>query len=118
MAEQFWLLQKGDVIRGVKHGSPYRLILRVSKNDKGKTTFVEMEKLKRSWTNGNTTLYCSSEAGQFLPVKVKDERIYDMTYESVMRTRRRKYRLHYRRLADQAKGKWTRYRLSAIAARV
>lgn len=94
--EQFYLLQKGDVVRMVRSRAP-RLILGVSRYH-GETRYIELQKLRPSWTRGNTTLMDANNADLILPVKVRDGRIWDLTYEVIIRQREKAYR-HFANLA-------------------
>lgn len=91
--EQFELLQKGDIIRGAKPKSKYRIIQKVIQRE-GYTYMIELVKLHPSWTRGNTTLYCASDAVNFLPIRVADERIWDMTREGILGARRKAMAKH------------------------
>ncbi len=88
--EQFYLLRKGDIVRMVRSKHP-RKILRVSKYG-GETHFIELERIGYSWTMRPTVLYDANNAPDFLPLKVKDERIWDLTYEVIIKQRERAYR--------------------------
>lgn len=101
MPEQFYLLEKGDIIKGTKPHAAPRMILRVSKRY-GKTYYVELLKLRPSWTKHHTTLYCAGDSFQFLPVKVRDKRIWDMTYDKLMARRKKIYKNHARKLIRRA----------------
>lgn len=94
--EQFYLLRKGDFVRMVRSKQP-RKILSVSIYH-GETHYIELEKLRPSWTRGNTMLMDANNADQILPLRVKDERIWDLTYEVIIKQREKAYR-HFANLA-------------------
>lgn len=91
--EQFYLLEKGDIIRQVRSKS-IRKVLAVSKRH-GETYFIELEKLKPSWTRSYTTTYSANEADNFVPIKVKNKKIWGLTYEAVLAQRIRTFE-HYK----------------------
>ena len=104
--EQFYLLQEGDVIRMNKPNGAHRIIERIHRGKRGETYGITLLKLQRSRYPNPYTQYGPGDAQQFLPVKVKDERIWEITYESAMAARRealrrqarQKIREHYKRL--------------------
>lgn len=88
LPEQFYLLEKGDVIRGSKSNVKHRIVESVHKSPDGRTTFVELLKLRPSWTRGPYTTYCCSDSYAFLPIRVQNEKIWEVTYESAMQKRK------------------------------
>lgn len=99
--EQFYLLQKGDVIKMVRSGS-YRIIERIhSHSDDDSTYMIELLKLRPSWTNSKTAWYCASDAAMFAPIRVKNEKIWNITYEKVVTERAEEYRKHFDKLEQE-----------------
>ena len=93
--EQFYLLRKGDIIRMRRSKAP-RKILSVSQSF-GQTRYIELEKIRPSWTSHPTCLYDANCAREFIPLKVKDKRIWTLTYEVVLAQRIRAFN-HFRNL--------------------
>lgn len=97
--EQFELLQKGDIVKG--RGGDLRIIQEVgptwcrrAKNqhhDPKKTYFIKLLKLRPSWTKGEYTTYCIGDAALFRPIKVKNEKIWNLGHNSVTALRLKKY---------------------------
>jgi hypothetical protein len=115
--EQFWLLRVGDIIKSSRPNSnTYRRIERVSTHE-GRTTMIELVKIRPSWTSSPYTLYGTSDAQGFVPVKVKNEAIWDITYEQVQRKRLRDYRIRYRRMARRAQTKYDRMRALSMLSK-
>lgn len=90
MPEQFWLLQKGDIIRRV-NSKTYRMILECSKNRKGRMYYATLQRVGYSWTGQPTISISSNESANFLPVKVKNKRIYSLTFSVIMAKRKKVY---------------------------
>lgn len=89
-AEQFELLQAGDVIKS--KNNTLRIIVRTSESHisrDGSTYIIWLEKLRPTWTRGNLTGIGISEASRFRPVKVKNEKIWDWDRERVLTTRKK-----------------------------
>lgn len=102
LPEQFYLLKEGDIIRGTKPHSAHRIILRIGKGREGQTCFIELLKLRPSWTNHPNTLYCASDAAHFLPVVVQDSRIWDFDFKTVMLQRNLAYQKRMKqKITDQ-----------------
>lgn len=85
--EQFWLLKKGDVIKMAKSGV-HRKILAISSNNGKDTTFITLKKIAPSWTRHDYTIYCSNEAQNFLPVKVKNTKIWKLKKDMIIERRK------------------------------
>lgn len=104
--EQFYLLEEGDIIKMVRSGS-LRMVEKVHKSDivYGETYMIELLKMRPSWTKGKNAWYCASDAFMFKPVKVKNDLIWKMTYEKVIRNRVNIYGDYYQRQLDKLEQK-------------
>jgi len=89
-AEQFELLQAGDVIKS--KNNTLRIIVKTSESHitkDGRTYTIYLEKLIPSWTRGNLTAISIGDASRFRPVKVKNKKIYDWDRERVLSIRKK-----------------------------
>jgi RNase P/RNase MRP subunit p29 len=89
-AEQFELLQAGDVIKS--KNNTLRIIVKTSESHitkDGRTYTIYLEKLRPSWTRGNLTAISIGDASRFRPVKVKNKKIYDWDRERVLSIRKK-----------------------------
>jgi hypothetical protein len=89
-AEQFELLQAGDVIKS--KNNKLRIIVKTSESHitkDGRTYTIYLEKLRPSWTRGNLTAISIGDAYRFRPVKVKNKKIYDWDRERVLSIRKK-----------------------------
>ena len=97
-AEQFNLLQKGDVIKG-KRGD-LRVIEKVSTThmpNTGETYFITLLKLRSSWTRGEYTTYSVGVCGNFRPVKVKNHKIWKLDHHRIATERLKKHKVYARK---------------------
>lgn len=88
--EQFYLLEKGDIVRNVGSKSP-RKILKVTKRG-DETYYIEMQKLRPSWTRSPNMLMDANCAHLIVPIKVRNKRIWDLTHEVIVKQRERAYK--------------------------
>ncbi len=105
--EQFYLLERGDIIRGVNSKS-IRKVLAIKKYF-GETHWVELLKLHPSWTRSANTLYGANEASLFVPIKVKNPKIWELTYEVVLKQRQKHLEHYHKTLLRQMKRRLKRF---------
>jgi hypothetical protein len=99
--EQFYLLEKGDIIKMVRSGS-LRMVEEIHKRkDSDKTYMIELLKMRPSWTRDSNTWYCASDAFMFKPVRVKNELIYEMSYERIISNRVKVYGDYYQKKLEE-----------------
>jgi hypothetical protein len=91
--EQFELLQTGDIIKD-RRGN-LRIIERTApshiEKDFGKTYIIYLKKLRTSWTKGDLTAISRSDSGRFVPIKVKNKKIWEWDREKVLNERKKNY---------------------------
>jgi len=97
--EQFALLERGDIIRG--RGGDLRIIQKAGptwcggkEKNRKETYFIQLLKLRPSWTEGEYTTYCIGDSFNFQPVRVRNQKIWKFDYEAVQKLRREKYEVY------------------------